>query len=73
MDKNVFLQSNEAKRTKPVIFTRTMGYYRPVEYFNDGKVGEHKERKHFTTKRIHNMLDTVNLTCVCNEIGAKAF
>tara|TARA_R110002012_G_scaffold108855_2_gene252064 strand:- start:75658 stop:75819 length:162 start_codon:yes stop_codon:yes gene_type:complete len=34
-------------RTKCLVYTRVMGYHRPVESFNIGKKGEHKERKHF--------------------------
>lgn len=25
-----------------------MGYFRPVDSFNKGKVGEHRQRRHFT-------------------------
>lgn len=41
------LEANEDKRTKCTIYTRVMGYHRPVETFNDGKQGEFEERKHF--------------------------
>lgn len=34
-------------RTKCLVYTRVMGYHRPVESFNIGKKGEHKQRKHF--------------------------
>lgn len=37
------------ERTK--VWTRVMGYFRPVESFNTGKQGEHKERKHFTEEQ----------------------
>ena len=30
------------------VWTRVMGYFRPVSSFNIGKKGEHAERKHFT-------------------------
>ena len=40
------LQHNE-KRTKCLVYTRVMGYHRPVESFNFGKKGEHKQRTHF--------------------------
>lgn len=33
------------KRT--LVWTRVMGYHRPVDSFNVGKKGEHRERKHF--------------------------
>lgn len=29
------------------VWTRVMGYHRPVSSFNIGKKGEHKERKFF--------------------------
>lgn len=41
------LKANEAKRTKCIVYTRVMGYHRPVESFNLGKQGEHKERVQF--------------------------
>ena len=37
----------EDRRTKCIVYTRVMGYHRPVESFNIGKKGEHKERKFF--------------------------
>jgi anaerobic ribonucleoside-triphosphate reductase len=39
------------KRTKCMVYTRVMGYHRPVESFNLGKKGEHKERVKFTEKK----------------------
>lgn len=45
-----FLKENESKRTKCVVYTRVMGYCRPVESFNIGKTGEHKERIMFKEK-----------------------
>ncbi len=41
------LEANQDKRTKVIVYTRVMGYHRPVESFNLGKKGEHKERKLF--------------------------
>lgn len=32
---------------KCLVYTRVMGYHRPVESFNIGKKGEHKQRVHF--------------------------
>lgn len=37
---------------KTNIWTRVMGYFRPVDSFNTGKKGEHKERTHFNERRI---------------------
>ena len=41
------LEVNQMRRTKCLVFTRVMGYLRPVESFNLGKTGEHKERIYF--------------------------
>jgi len=35
------------RRQKCTVYTRVMGYHRPVESFNVGKAGEHKQRKQF--------------------------
>lgn len=40
------------KRTKCIVYTRVMGYHRPVESFNLGKTGEHKERVKFVERDI---------------------
>lgn len=41
------LELHQDKRSKCLVFTRVMGYHRPIESFNIGKKGEHIERKHF--------------------------
>lgn len=41
------LEQNQQLRTKCLVYTRVMGYHRPVESFNIGKKGEHKQRMHF--------------------------
>lgn len=41
------IEKQNDKRTKCIVYTRVMGYHRPVESFNAGKQSEHKERKHF--------------------------
>jgi hypothetical protein len=41
------LTLNENRRTKCLVYTRVMGYHRPVESFNIGKKGEHYQRKQF--------------------------
>ncbi|CAD7288198.1 hypothetical protein LMG7974_00889 [Campylobacter majalis] len=50
MNATEILKQNESKRTKCVVYTRVMGYHRPVESFNLGKKGEHKERVKFREK-----------------------
>ncbi|MDM1048538.1 MULTISPECIES: anaerobic ribonucleoside-triphosphate reductase [Sphingobacterium] len=41
------LQQHQQERSKCLVYTRVMGYHRPVESFNIGKQGEHKERTLF--------------------------
>jgi len=41
------LEQHKTERTKCMVYTRVMGYHRPVETFNIGKKGEHQERKFF--------------------------
>jgi hypothetical protein len=35
------------ERTRCEVWTRVMGYHRPVSEFNAGKQSEHHERQHF--------------------------
>jgi Anaerobic ribonucleoside-triphosphate reductase len=44
---NSLLEQHNELRTKCLVYTRVMGYHRPVESFNIGKKGEHKQRTHF--------------------------
>jgi anaerobic ribonucleoside-triphosphate reductase len=39
------LQDHERQRCE--VWTRVMGYHRPVSEFNQGKQAEHQERVHF--------------------------
>ena len=47
MSRAEILEELKDKRTKCTVWTRCMGYHRPVETFNIGKKGEHAERKQF--------------------------
>lgn len=38
-------------RTRCITYSRVMGYIVPVERFNIGKQGEHKERKYFVEEK----------------------
>jgi anaerobic ribonucleoside-triphosphate reductase len=38
---------NQGERTRCEVWTRVMGYFRPVSFFNEGKKSEHYSRKHF--------------------------
>ncbi len=49
MTKNdVAIASGDQERTRCEVWTRVMGYHRPVSHFNIGKKAEHYSRKHFT-------------------------
>ena len=39
------------ERQRCEVWTRVMGYHRPVASFNIGKKGEHRERRFFTEER----------------------
>ena len=44
------MQLPEAQRQRCEVWTRVMGYHRPVASFNIGKKGEHKERRFFAER-----------------------
>ncbi|MGC9449418.1 anaerobic ribonucleoside-triphosphate reductase [Cereibacter sphaeroides] len=41
------LELDESERTRCEVWTRVMGYHRPVSSFNTGKKGEFAERRPF--------------------------
>ncbi|MCL2469317.1 MAG: ribonucleoside triphosphate reductase [Alphaproteobacteria bacterium] len=45
------------------VWTRVMGYFRPVDSFNIGKKGEHRERRHFTEAAICEHLEQSKAVC----------
>ena len=47
-EKDIELKDEE--RTRCEIWTRVMGYYRPVSAFNKGKQSEYFDRKYFSEK-----------------------
>ncbi len=40
-----------ARRTRCEVWSRVIGYHRPVQMFNDGKVSEFRERKMFVESK----------------------
>jgi hypothetical protein len=46
----VTLRDDERQRCE--VWTRVMGYHRPVASFNVGKKGEHRERRFFREERV---------------------
>ena len=47
------VQLDDSQRTRCEIWTRVMGYHRPVSSFNIGKQGEFRERRFFVEERAH--------------------
>jgi anaerobic ribonucleoside-triphosphate reductase len=41
----------DEERTRCEVYTRVMGYHRPVDCWNPGKQQEHKDRKYFVEAR----------------------
>ena len=41
---------DDSERTPCEVWTRVMGYHRPVSAFNEGKKAEHRERQMFSEK-----------------------
>ena len=58
MTEKEILEKVQDKRTRCVVYTRVMGYHRPVESFNLGKKGEHKERIKFKERTKNETYDT---------------
>jgi len=44
------VQLTDAERQPCEVWTRVMGYHRPVASFNIGKQGEHQERQFFAER-----------------------
>lgn len=43
-------QLKDSERTVCEVWTRVVGYHRPVSVFNEGKRSEHRERKYFSER-----------------------
>ena len=41
----------DEERTRCEVWTRCMGYHRPVSHYNPGKQGEFEERKYFSEQK----------------------
>ncbi|MEI6711652.1 MAG: anaerobic ribonucleoside-triphosphate reductase [bacterium] len=54
---------NTVERTKCEIYTRVMGYYRPVSQFNNGKKSEFYTRTYFDETKSEN-------SCFMAQYGA---
>lgn len=47
MNKQADIKLSEQERQRCEVWTRVMGYHRPVTSFNPGKQAEHGDRQHF--------------------------
>jgi anaerobic ribonucleoside-triphosphate reductase len=52
MIENKSVTVTDQERQKCEIWTRVMGYYRPVSEFNIGKKGEHIERAYYAESKV---------------------
>ena len=52
MTDNEILSNNEAQRQPCEVYTRVMGYFRPVSHYNKGKQSEFNDRKWFTEEKV---------------------
>lgn len=50
MNEKATTKLSDAERQPCEVWTRVMGYHRPVSAYNIGKKGEFEERMHFTEK-----------------------
>jgi len=46
----------DSERQKCEVWTRVMGYHRPIQSFNIGKKGEFADRKFFTEKKSQRLI-----------------
>ena len=51
---NQTITITDEERQECEVWTRVMGYYRPVSEFNIGKKSEHAERTYFTEQKLVN-------------------
>jgi hypothetical protein len=51
VNSETILTLTDAERQPCEVWTRVMGYHRPVASFNIGKKGEHRERRFFQEAR----------------------
>jgi len=54
MQANSAIELRDEERTRCEVWTRVMGYHRPVAAWNAGKQSEHRERRYF--REVHGRL-----------------
>lgn len=58
MDEESEITLKDSERQKCEIWTRVMGYFRPVSEFNIGKKSEYSERVCFSERKTQNCIDS---------------
>lgn len=53
MNKQPVITLQDHERVRCEVWTRVMGYHRPVSSWNPGKQSEHHERQFFQTRDTH--------------------
>ena len=57
---------DDIERQPCEVWTRVMGYHRPVSAFNPGKLREHKDRVHFQERiATVQLCETEEADCLC--------
>lgn len=59
MSEETDIKLDDSERQPCEIWTRCMGYHRPVHYWNIGKKGEFAERKYFTEAKVQEYYDKI--------------
>lgn len=59
MDEKIELKDSERQPCE--VWTRVMGYHRPISSFNKGKRGEFEERKNFTEGKAFEHIEHITL------------
>lgn len=62
------IKLDNSERQECEIWTRVMGYHRPVSEFNKGKKSEFYSRTYFTEEKA---LQGLNRCCGCDSIAAE--
>jgi anaerobic ribonucleoside-triphosphate reductase len=47
------IELKDEERTRCEVWTRVMGYHRPVSAWNAGKQSEHRDRRYFRENRVN--------------------
>ena len=59
------MELKDEERQPCEVWTRVMGYFRPVENWNIGKKAEYEERKCFSENKAMEELNESNSKCQC--------